>query len=617
MKSGVVSFALTAALVFGGTTVLENSPKIASWAPTVVAHADDSSSVVAQKTMDTWSWKLTADGVLHVGKGTQGAVLPAAVNTQTNPGSPANMEGPFQIVQSDGLSTDIKVISFDDEIQTPVDATSLFQLFPIHDGSDDYPQIRNWQNLNTSHTENFSKMFFKSGQKDIDVSHFKTSNATTMNAMFCNVTGQVKGYENFDTRKVTDFQSMFANFDNSADDTLDVSNYKVGQVTDTNVDKNDQPIDEFYRMFGGVRAQSINIGKWQPTIPLTTIFSGSVVTYVTKLTLSPQDNLTGSGLLGPDTNNGTDLQKYTGNWENIKDQYKAGNKTTYTTPDLIGHYNGSLSGGDETYIWEPVVTPGNPITVNYVDQDNPTQVMKTDQVQGALGTAYTVTPGSLSGYQFVKVLDGSLKGTYTSDPQTVTLAYKKQAPVTPGTNTASSSTSSSSSSSSSVDASQSDQVKPKLPAKKDLAITAVKKLGLYRTPNFSKKTRQFYYAKQTRTKRPQFVITGVAQSKNGTKRYLVRDVTPNSKWYGKTGYITARTAFTVHTYYQKTPKRVKVIAPKGVDAYRNVTLKGNVKHYKRGTVLRVKKLKRHDLTTRLQLTNGRYVTSNKSLIIQK
>lgn len=610
MKRGVVSFALTAALVVGGVTALESSPQIANWAPTVVAHADDSSSVVAQKTMDNWSWKLTADGVLHIGKGTQGAVLPAATGS-------VMLTSPFQTLIGNLPETQknsVKTISFDDEIQTPKSAEYLFRVGANDKG--EYPQFRNWQNLDTSNTDDFSNAFFLSNQKEIDVSHFDTSNATTMADMFENVDSKVVGYENFDTSKVMNFQEMFFEFGDNPNGEIDVSNYQVKQVK--NADDSGDEVDGFDGMFGEVNAKSINIGKWHPSVPLTNIFRGSDTTTVTQLTLSPQDNLAGSQLLGADTSNGTDLKKYTGNWENIKDQYVAGNKTTYKTPDLIAKYNGdSGDAGDETYIWEPVVTPGKPITVNYVNQDNPQQILKTAQLQGGLGTAYTVTPASISGYQFVKVLDGSLKGTYTADPQTVTLAYKKQAPVTPGTNTASSSTSSASTSSSAVSSSENDQVKPKLPANKDLAITAVKKLGLYRTPNFSQKTRQFYYAKQTRIKRPQFVITGVAQSKNGTKRYLVRDVTPNSKWYGKTGYITARKDFTVHTYYQATPKTVKVIAAKGVDAYRHLNLKGNAKHYKRGAVLRVKKLVRYHLTTRLQLTNGRYVTSNKTLIIQK
>lgn len=614
MKCGVVSFALTAALVVGGVTALENSPQIANWAPTVVAHADDSSSIVTQKTMDTWSWKLTADGVLHIGKGTQGAVLPESTGSVV-------LTSPFQTLIGNLPETpknSIKAISFDDEMQTPRSAEYLFRVPANANG--EYPQFRNWQNLDTSNTEDFSNMFFLSNQNYIDVSHFDTSNATTMEAMFEDVKAKVVGYENFNTSKVANFQSMFAGFGDDPNGTIDVSHYQVSQVKDTDIDDYGDTVelDNFDGMLGGVTAKSINIGKWQPKAPLTGIFRASDQTNVTQLTLSPQDNLAGSQLLGADTSNGADSKKYTGNWENIKDQYVAGKKTTYKTPDLIAKYNGNSGfAGDETYIWQPVVTPGKPITVNYVDQDNPQQILKTAQLQGGLGTAYTVTPASISGYQFVKVLDGSLKGTYTADPQTVTLAYKKQAPVTPGTNTASSATSSAATSSSAVSSSESDQVKPKLPANKDLAITAVKKLGLYRTPNFSQKTRQFYYTKQTRTKRPQFVITGVAQSKNGTKRYLVRDVTPNSKRYGKTGYITARKAFTVHTYYQATPKTVKVIATKGVDAYRHLDLKGNAKHYKRGAVLHVKRLARYHLTTRLQLTNGRYVTSNKTLIIQK
>ncbi|EHO45245.1 DUF5776 domain-containing protein [Lentilactobacillus kisonensis] len=41
-----------------------------------------------------------------------------------------------------------------------------------------------------------------------------------------------------------------------------------------------------------------------------------------------------------------------------------------------------------------------------------------------------------------------------------------------------------------------------------------------------------------------------------------------------------------------------------------------VKSYKKGTHLSVKKLVKHNLTTRYQLSNGTYVTANKKLVIQ-
>ncbi|WP_162254226.1 DUF5776 domain-containing protein [Levilactobacillus parabrevis] len=291
------------------------------------------------------------------------------------------------------------------------------------------------------------------------------------------------------------------------------------------------------------------------------------------------------------------------------------NKTTYTTAGLISEYNGSTApAGNQTYQWEPTKTPGNPVTIHYIDQDGKT-IQADAQLPGAWGATYTIKPATINGYQYVSATEGSLTGTYTSDPQSVTLSYKV-APVTPpvtpgGTDSSSSSESSSSSDSSSTG----DQGHAVVVAQKDRAITAVKKLGLYSTPDFSKKTRQYYYAKQKRTLRPQFVITGVAQSKNGVKRYLVRDVTAGSKRYGKTGYITAKRAFTVHTYYQHNPKRVKVIL--GTNAYRDKALKHQIKHLKRGKVLHVKKIVRHHLTTRLVLSDGSFVTSNKTKVIEK
>ena len=63
-------------------------------------------------------------------------------------------------------------------------------------------------------------------------------------------------------------------------------------------------------------------------------------------------------------------------------------------------------------------------------------------------------------------------------------------------------------------------------------------------------------------------------------------------------------------------KQVTVIAKKGVNAYQKANLTKKVKHYKTGTRLKVKKLVKHNLTTRYQLTNGNFVTANKKLVIQ-
>jgi len=173
-----------------------------------------------------------------------------------------------------------------------------------------------------------------------------------------------------------------------------------------------------------------------------------------------------------------------------------------------------------------------------------------------------------------------------------------------------------SSSSSQVVASTS-QVNPPV-AKRGAAVYALKKVGLYRQPTFTKAARKCWYVKQPRTKRPQFVVQDYVYSKHGILRYLVKDVNHQSKTDGQTGYLTTDETYVVNTYYQRAPKQVRVIGKQGINAYRNADLTGKrVQHYRRGQLLHVKKLVNHHLTTRLVLTNGQIITGNKTLIIAK
>jgi len=154
-------------------------------------------------------------------------------------------------------------------------------------------------------------------------------------------------------------------------------------------------------------------------------------------------------------------------------------------------------------------------------------------------------------------------------------------------------------------------------AKKGQAVYTLKKIGLYRQPTFTKQNRRYFYRRQPRIRRPQFVVTGYAYSKRGVLRYRVRDVNHHSATANRQGYITAQSAYVVKTYYQTAPKKIRVISPHGVNAYRKVNLTGRVKHYRQGQVLRVKKIKTYHLTTRLILSNGRYITANKTLVQEK
>ncbi|WP_203640122.1 DUF5776 domain-containing protein [Levilactobacillus wangkuiensis] len=155
-------------------------------------------------------------------------------------------------------------------------------------------------------------------------------------------------------------------------------------------------------------------------------------------------------------------------------------------------------------------------------------------------------------------------------------------------------------------------------AVKGTAIYATKKIGLYRTTNFTKANRKIWYVKKSRQNRPKFIVTGYKRSQNGTLRYRIRDINHNSLTNDRRGYITANSQYVQPLYYQSQPTKIKVIAAKGLNGYHHVDLSGRIaRHYKRGSVLKVTAIRDYHLTTRLMLANGQYVSGNKTLVIKK
>lgn len=217
--------------------------------------------------------------------------------------------------------------------------------------------------------------------------------------------------------------------------------------------------------------------------------------------------------------------------------------------------------------------------------------------------------------------------TYKNGNMTETLKLtvkKATVPVTPGGNppsvTPPASSSSASSSSSAVTPSQPtppSQPGPQLPnyaGVKGSAVYAIKKIGLYRNTSFTKANRQRWYANKPRIYRPMFVITGYARSITGKLRYQVTDVNHQSKTAGMTGYITTSRKYVSPVYYATKHTQITVISPKGVHAYKREDLTGKLTTYKQGTVLKVKGIMKHNLTTRFILSNGKYVTANRKLV---
>jgi transcriptional regulator of met regulon len=114
------------------------------------------------------------------------------------------------------------------------------------------------------------------------------------------------------------------------------------------------------------------------------------------------------------------------------------------------------------------------------------------------------------------------------------------------------------------------------------------------------------YKKQSRAKAASFRIQGVSYDKNGKKRYKVNG-----------GYITASSKYVADSHFRSSKvKQVRVIGNK-VNSYKNAKLSKSqqVRSYKKGTKLKVKRIVKQGRTTRFQLNNGRYITGNKQLLI--
>ncbi|ARN91442.1 hypothetical protein AZI11_00235 [Levilactobacillus brevis] len=111
-----------------------------------------------------------------------------------------------------------------------------------------------------------------------------------------------------------------------------------------------------------------------------------------------------------------------------------------------------------------------------------------------------------------------------------------------------------------------------------------------------------------------FVVTKIVKNQNGRVRYYVKDVNHKLATAGKTGYITANVNYVSPVYYQTKQTKITVINPNGVNAYKKANLTKKVKHYKQGSVLTVKKVVKHNLTTRFVLSNGQYITANRKLV---
>nr|WP_225351938.1 DUF5776 domain-containing protein [Secundilactobacillus similis] len=153
------------------------------------------------------------------------------------------------------------------------------------------------------------------------------------------------------------------------------------------------------------------------------------------------------------------------------------------------------------------------------------------------------------------------------------------------------------------------QVKP-TPSKKAKHLYATGKLGFYKSTHFTKSTLHRWFKAAKQNLWPRFSLLNRVHTKDGY-RYKVKDLNRKSKTFNKVGYITTNKRLVTATEYTSKVTRVKVIAPKGLNSFRDKGLSKKASHYNAKAKLSVKRIVKDGQHVRLQLSNGTYVTADK------
>ena len=523
--------------------------------------------------------------------------------------------------------------------------------------------------FDTSEVINMSSMFYQnSGLTSLDVSSFDTSKVTDMSDMFAFTSSLTSlDLSNFHISDSTDFNAMFyddkrlwilklgpkavnSNFNlssisnHSSTSAIPDSNpirYASGpgwQAVDAkNAGTVDNPKGTVYDKILTKRPAETEIYVWQqePAVDLSSLKTTNIDLYLNK-------SFTDADLRGKieaKDSDGTSLnyqytvKDATGKTVAINDvSAKVGQYTIEITTDKLKNGKDPLKGTLTIRVRD-----GNTLNLKYAAKaittnqvwhpedafDNATDVGGQTLTFKDITVNATDSSGKpvndlnnlykTAGIYTVQYTNGSvtkvLKLTVQT-PSNPTNPTTPSTPITPSTPTSGGSGSNASTSSSSSNKTN----VPSSAAAKGTVVYSIKKIGLYKTTDFTKNTHRSWYAKKPRINRPMFVVTGYARSSNGNLRYRVRDVNHSSRTAGQIGYITASQKYVRPVYYATKHATITVINPRGVNAYRKANLTGKVKNYRQGTVLRVKGIVKHNLTTRYVLSNGGYITANRKLV---
>ena len=153
--------------------------------------------------------------------------------------------------------------------------------------------------------------------------------------------------------------------------------------------------------------------------------------------------------------------------------------------------------------------------------------------------------------------------------------------------------------------------KPQTPSTKPAKhLYATGKLGFYKSTHFTKSTLHRWFKAAKQNLWPRFSLLNRVHTKDGY-RYKVKDLNRKSKTFNKVGYITTNKRLVTATEYTGKVTRVKVIAPKGLNSFRDKGLSKKASHYNAKAKLSVKRIVKDGQHVRLQLSNGTYVTADK------
>jgi len=571
--------------LFTMTGVVAKAQVTATASNTKRAVSNENDAIITKGKFGTVDFYLTAAGDLHLGPGR----FPDHVSTPDDLGRGQLISAVTKAyfnrpnITLNNLQTVTKLVTrviLDGPIQAAVNASHTFSRLNA------VTTYVNLDQLDTSQTENMAAMFSENAYvTQLDISHFDTRRVTDMNIMFSSMKRVLElDVSHFNMDNVKNVNSMF-----SGTAALKQIDFSRGTFAVT---------EQASQMIAKSGVERLNLPLFEaPGKSNNMLYAADSLS---QLTLGPKAQQEKVYSL----KNAPKNAQYTGVWQIVGtgtvdnplgEKFSTGSEIGKIDPDR------EITQA-ETYVWEPVnriippvtpppvtpppVTTAQPVTVRYLDERSQ-PLAPARRLTGELGTAYRASAMAFSGYRLAKT-SGQVAGTFTTEAQQVTFHYEPDL-VTGG---------------------DGDGIAPI-----STVVYATKKVGLYRHKDFSAKTRQHWYAKQKRTHRPMFVVTGFATSKNGHLRYRVRDVNHRSKTAGKVGYLTANRSYVQSVYYATKQSRIRVLNPKGVNSYRQVALKGKQRHYRQGATLRIKKIVKYRKTTRFVLTTCDYVTANKKLVI--